>query len=542
MTTPEPTNAPEIDFDNLPLFSGLVDETTPRVTPGQHMAAITHDLAQRQESETPADISDAPTVQRPRATPSGVPAFSPVSPATVPSNLAGDTVKVSRRATKGGELDWSMVNAFRAEVSNRLSTAIAADDSLDGEARLEVGRSQIVQVTRDHVDTLVRQGLEPWDENHTLRMQKAIYDSLFRLGRLQQHVDDPRVENVMVFGYDKVYVDYGGGQIEQREPIADSDQQLIEDIQFLASRDGERGRPFSASSWKLSLSLPSGERLQATHPPIAPRPTVIIRRHPLVTITLEDLVDRGTLTPAMNEFLSAAVRARKSIVVAGQQGAGKTTLLRALAHRIEPLEHIVTIETERELHLDRSGLHPLVTPLESRPGQGEPTADGSRPGEVTLEEMLVETLRMNTQRIIVGEVRGPEITAMLQAMQSGAGSMSTLHANSPADAVERMAVLLSQKLGAASDFGYAQIGQHIDFVVQLSNHLDGSRTLKRFISEISELVPGETKRPVVQKIFAAPKGSDVSQAVGRPQDDTLADLEHAGFDDKWLLPEGSLIP
>jgi len=529
MTQPEsePVTVPELDFASLPLFSNSDGERIPTLTPEQHQAVM---------EPLTEDTMPRPPVA---SNPGEVPGFLSAHPAPV-SDPAPRASEGRRRAGGSGELDWALVSAFRADVSNRLSTAIAADDTLDGEARLEVGRSQIVQVTRDHVDALVRQGQDPWDEDQILRMQKAIYDALFRLGRLQQHVDDPRVENVMVFGFDKVYVDYGGGQIEQRPPIADSDQQLIEDIQFLASRDGERGRPFSASSWKLSLSLPSGERLQATHPPISPRPTVIIRRHPLVTITLEDLVARGTMTQAMNEFLSAAVRARKSIVVSGQQGAGKTTLLRALAHRIEPLEHIVTIETERELHLDRSGLHPLVTPLEARPGQGEPNPDGSRPGEVTLEEMLVETLRMNTQRIIVGEVRGPEITAMLQAMQSGAGSMSTLHANSPADAVERMAVLLSQKLGAASDFGYAQIGQHIDFVVQLSNHLDGNRTLKRFVSEIAELVPGETKRPLAQQIFKAPIGSDVSRAVGRPQEETLADLQGAGFDVNWLLPDGSV--
>ena len=529
MTQPEsePVTVPELDFASLPLFSNSDGERIPTLTPEQHRAVM---------EPLTEDTMPRPPVA---SNPGEVPGFLSAHPASV-SESAPRAPEGRRRAGGTGELDWALVSAFRADVSNRLSTAIAADDTLDGEARLEVGRSQIVQVTRDHVDALVRQGQDPWDEDQILRMQKAIYDALFRLGRLQQHVDDPRVENVMVFGFDKVYVDYGGGQIEQRPPIADSDQQLFEDIQFLASRDGERGRPFSASSWKLSLSLPSGERLQATHPPISPRPTVIIRRHPLVTITLEDLVERGTMTQAMNEFLSAAVRARKSIVVSGQQGAGKTTLLRALAHRIEPLEHIVTIETERELHLDRSGLHPLVTPLEARPGQGEPNPDGSRPGEVTLEEMLVETLRMNTQRIIVGEVRGPEITAMLQAMQSGAGSMSTLHANSPSDAVERMAVLLSQKLGAASDFGYAQIGQHIDFVVQLSNHLDGNRTLKRFVSEIAELVPGETKRPLAQQIFKAPTGSDVARAVGRPQEETLADLQGAGFDVNWLLPDGSV--
>lgn len=526
MTEPTDRDDTIIDFENLPLFAQSTDAS--RAAPAQHLVDAVR--SGRRAAEAEPEVGPMPAAS---ASPTAVPYLE----TRAPDPVSEETTR-RRSRTRPGELDWALVSTFRADVSNRLSAAIAADDTLTGDARLALGRSQIVQVIRDHVDGLVRQGRDPWDEELISRMNQAVFDALFRLGRLQQHVDDPRVENVMVFGHDQVYVDFGGGDIEQRPPIADSDQQLIEDIQFLASRDGERGRPFSASAWKLSLSLPSGERLQATHPPIAPRPTVIIRRHPLVTITLEDLVERGTITQPMNELLSAAVRARKSIVVAGQQGAGKTTLLRALAHRIHPLEHIVTIETERELHLDRSGLHPLTTALEARPGQGEPAPDGSRPGEVTLEEMLVETLRMNTQRIIVGEVRGPEITAMLQAMQSGAGSMSTLHANSPADAVERMAVLLGQKLGAASEFGYAQLGQHIDFVVQLSNHLDGTRTLQRFVTEISELVPGETSRPVVQQIFKAPVGSARAEVVGRPASDTLDDLVAAGFDERWLLPDG----
>lgn len=514
-TGPGPDEIP-LNLNDLPLFS--TPEPPRPAQPAQHLAA--------------AIASDSRQAMPPTHT-----ATSSADPAAIPTigNHTADPAAATYR--RSGEIDWGIASALRSAVSDRLSTAIAADSTLDGEARLELGRAQIIQVLRDHVDNLVRSGQAPWDEAQTEQMQKAVFDSLFRLGRLQQHVDDPRVENVMVFGHDQVFVDFGGGQIEQRGPIADSDQQLIEDIQFLASRDGERGRPFSASAWKLSLSLPTGERLQATHPPIVPRPTVIIRRHPMITITLKELVERGTLTPAQVAFLSSAVAARKSIVVSGMQGAGKTTLLRALAHEIPPLEHIVTIETERELHLDRSGLHPMVTPLEARPGQGEPAPDGSRPGEVTLEELLVETLRMNTQRIIVGEVRGPEMTAMIRAMQAGAGTMSTLHAVSPADAIGRMAELLTEKLGSAAALGYGQIGQHIDFIVQLSNHLGGSRTLQRFVSEISEITPGEGAKPIAMPIFKATPGEAVAHPAGRPLPETLVDLVNAGFDQRWLFPD-----
>ncbi len=523
MNDEQQPGSPSLDFDSLPLF------TQPSETPAQtseHRAAPAQHLAAR--------ISGQPVVA-PAAVGVDLASF-PVTPQSQPEPTAqADTTSLTRREARSRlELDWGLVNAFRTDVSNRLSQAIANDEALDGEARLEVGRALIVQVLREHRDSRVRQGLPAWDEALADRMQKAIFDSLFRLGRLQELVDDPKVENVMIFGHDKVWVDYGGGQMEQRAAVADSDQQLIEDVQFLASRDGERGRPWSAAEWQLSLSLPGGERLQASHPPITPRPTIVIRRHPPITWTLDDLIERGTLTEAAAELLRAAVRARKSIIVVGQQGAGKTTFTRALCHVIPPLEHIVTIESERELFLHESDLHPLCTSFEARPGQGEPNPDGSRPGEVNVEQLIPASLRHNTQRIIVGEVRGPEMIAMLQAMQSGAGSISTIHANSPADAVERMAVLLSQR-GAPSEFGYKLIAQHIDFVVQLSNHLQGDRTEKRFVTEISELLPGEGARPVAQAIFKAQRGDDRAEVVGLPDPETLQELELVGFDtDRWL--------
>ncbi|WP_448812104.1 ATPase, T2SS/T4P/T4SS family [Agromyces bauzanensis] len=537
---------PERDILSLPLLQGLPrneDQWAPpnqtsepvstpqpapaEVTAAQHLAAA---MGAPTAAPTP-DVAGVPfTIE---TTPAAyLPQVSQPTPYGTP---AQPTISAPAQGT-AGELDWGLVTAFRSEVSNRMVAELNAGQ-FDGAEQAELGRRLIVDVLTEHNEARMRaEGAYRWEEAMFDRMTRAVYDALFRLGRLQPLVDDARVENIMIFGNDKVYVDYGGGQYEPRPPVADSDQELIEMLQFFASREGDRGRPFSAVHWKLPLTLPGGERLQAIHPPITPRPHVVIRRHPLISTTLDDLVEKGTLSIGMVEFLSAAVRARKSIVVAGQQGAGKTTLVRALAHAIDPWEHIVTIEGERELHLDKSGLHHMVTPFEARPGQGEMNADGSRAGEVTLEELIVESLRHNTHRVIVGEVRGPEVTAMIQAMQAGAGSMSTIHANTPSETIERIAVLLSKGISASNDFGYKLIGQHIDFIVQLSNFVGGDRTETRFISEISELVPGEGARPIAQAIYKAPRGATRAELVARPQEETINDLEHVGYDPDWLIP------
>lgn len=537
MTTPEPT---ERDILALPLFQSAArpaphwapQQPEPQATAAQHLAAAM--------GAAPA----APAAPQPEAGEvAGVPFTVEATPAmfhTPAAPIASTPAPIPQQAQASAEqaevIDWELVKGFRVEVSNRLSQQI--NEHFDGVERAELGRRLIGEVLTEHNDEHMRQnGVKRWGPEAFDRMQKAVYDALFRLGRLQPLVDDPLVENIMIFGADEVYVEFNGGRKERRPAVADSDAELIEQLQFLATREGERGRPFSAVHWKLPLTLPGGERLQAIHPPVTERPTVVIRRHPMIATRIDDLVERGTLSVEMAEFLSAAVRARKTIEVAGQQGAGKTTLVRALAHEIDAMEHIVTIESERELHLKKSGLHKMVTSFEARPGQGELNPDGSRTGEITLEELIVESLRHNTHRVIVGEVRGAgEVIAMIQAMQAGAGSMSTIHANTPSETIERLALLLSQRSAGSSDFGYKLIGQHIDFIVQLSNYVGGDRTETRFISEIAEIIPGEGARPIAQPIFKAPRGTTRAELVGRPHDETLQDLIHVGYDPDWLIP------
>ncbi|MEA5055920.1 MAG: ATPase, T2SS/T4P/T4SS family, partial [Propionicimonas sp.] len=197
-------------------------------------------------------------------------------------------------------------------------------------------------------------------------LAQAVFDLMFGLGRLQPLVDRPDVENIIVVGHDRVFLDLVGGEKVPGPPVAASDDELIQLLQDLASR-ADPPRVFSDANPDLHLNL-EGARLAAsafvTH-----RPSVVIRRHRLVRITLDDLVGLDTVSPLLASFLAAAVKARLSIVVSGQQGDGKTTLLRALCAEIGPEEVLGTFETERELGLEQLvDEHPVVFSWEARPG------------------------------------------------------------------------------------------------------------------------------------------------------------------------------
>lgn len=431
--------------------------------------------------------------------------------------------------------DWATVATLRTEVSNMLTASLEANPAQSEDARRELARVHVKEVIDRHVDTIVKNvgDRSAWDEVTRQAMQKAVMDSLFGLGRLQPLVDEEGVENIDITGFDRVFVEYADGRRIRVEPIASSDAELMAELQFLAARGGEDGRPFSATNPILDMDLPGGARLAAVAPPIAPRPKAVIRIHRFVDITLNDLVVKhGTMTRPMAELLSAVVHAGRSIVVSGAPGAGKTTLVRALSNSIDPLEPIVTIEKERELHLDRMGdRHEIVTALQYRPGQGERALDGSQPGEVTLVQLLEEALRLNAQRIIVGEVRGNEIDAMFQAMQAGVGSLSTIHAESASDAIERMAGLTTRGLAVGEVYAYRQIAQHIDFIVQISKVRMADGTIRRRVTEIAEIQPGEEGRPIASILFGIDPASERQVPLGLPTPATLALLRDAGLDE-----------
>ena len=433
----------------------------------------------------------------------------------------------------GRNVDWSLVSALRAQASEQLSQAVAADRSrLDKIAQEELGRTIVLDLIESTVSDRVNAGSTTLPVSEQDALARAVFDSLFRLGRLQPLVDDDRVENIIITGYDNVLLDLIDGSLVDGPPVADSDEELIDFLVFLASRSEVNARGFSEEQPRLQLRLDGGSRLAAAAWE-TPRPSVVIRRHRLMEVTLKDLVARQMLTPVAASFLRAAVRARRSIVVSGSQGAGKTTLVRALCAEIDPLEAIGTFETEYELHLhELRDRHRIVHPWEARPGSGERGPDGRSAGEFTLDEALVDSFRFNLSRQIVGEVRGKEIWAMIKAMESGTGSISTTHAS---DAVAAIRKLVTCAMEAGPHVTQALATSKLASTIDVIVHLDlrtvtesGRSTRRRRVAEIIALAPGERETGYATTHVFAP---DVDgTAVPSVLPDEYRSLATYGFD------------
>lgn len=481
----------------------------------------------------------------------GMPDRHAPSPTELPSttSLAMGDAAASADARRG--VDWAQVRAFRQQAAELLTARLRDRPGLEETARREIGRALIVTMLRDHAEALLTRGAPAPSPAQEHALAGAIFDALFGLGRLQPLVDDPDVENIEITGCDQVHLVYADGRVQPGPAVADSDEELIETLAFLAARagggSGSGERAFTPASPILDLTLHGGARL-AARAWITPRPTVVIRRHRLSDVDLDGLRRFGMIDEVLTQFLGAAVRAGKTIVVSGAQGAGKTTLVRALCAEMDPWERIGTIETEYELHLHQlPARHRRVVAHEARPGTGERTADGRAAGEITLDDLLYSSLRLNLSRIIVGEVRGREVIPMFKAMQAGAGSLSTTHAHDARAAIERL-VTCALEAGphVTQEYAYLQIASHIDLIVHIGTRTDaigehiGDRTggagrMHRYVSEVIEVARGESGRPAVTDVFASgPEG----RAVPRTRPSFLPDLQRAGFDPAWLDQTG----
>ncbi|MFD4323630.1 CpaF family protein [Nocardioides sp. NPDC058538] len=430
-------------------------------------------------------------------------------------------------------VDWSIVASLRSQASDQLSRAVAAQATqLDRPAQEELGRAVILDLIEATMAEAVKQGDPSWSHPRQRATARAVFDSLFRLGRLQPLLEDDRVENIIICGHDNVTLDLIDGAQVDGSPVADSDQDLIDFLVFLGSRSEVNARGFSEAQPRLHLRLDDGSRLAAAAW-VTPCPSVVIRRHRLMEVTLDDLVRRQMLTPVAASFLRAAVKARKSVVVSGAQGAGKTTLVRALCGEIDPSEAIGTFETEYELHLHQlPERHRIVHAWEARPGSGERGPDGRQAGEFTLDEALIDSFRFNLSRQIVGEVRGKEIWAMIKAMESGTGSISTTHASDAIAAVRKL-VTCAMEAGqhVTHDLATSKLAATVDLIVHLdlesTDGPDGSHRTRR-VAEIIALAPGERETG-----FAAThvfRGDDNGTAMPHVLPDEYRRLTRHGFD------------
>jgi len=330
-----------------------------------------------------------------------------------------------------------LATELRALVAEDLASEGGA--GLAGDDRREFARQCIFE----HLDAMVGsdEGARsltgsPADEQ---ALAQSVLDALFGMGGLQSLIDDEDIENIDINGCDRVWATFADGSKRLMPPVADTDDQLVDLIRSAAGRFGLSERRFDLARPELDLRLPDGSRLSALMA-VTARPAVSIRRHRYADLTLDELVDLGTLDQDLASLLGAAVRSRKNIVVSGAMNSGKTTLLRALAAEIPRRERIVTIEQAFELGLDAAfHRHPDLVALEARPDNVEGA------GLISVADLVRRALRMNADRVIVGEVLGAEVLPMLNAMSQGrSGSMCTIHADSSAGVFRRIAAYAVQ--------------------------------------------------------------------------------------------------
>ncbi len=425
-------------------------------------------------------------------------------------------------------MDQQLVRTLREQVAEILARQRREDATnglppMSSEDERQFARAVVSRVLDGYAREEVTAGRRPPTHEEETGLAEGIHAALFGVGRLQPLLDDPMVENIDINGYDNVFIGYADGREERGMPVADSDDELVELVQVLGAYSGLTSRPFDTANPQLDIRLPDGSRLSAVMGGCQ-RPALSIRRARIARASLDMMVEYGSMSPELAAFLSAAVRARKNIMIAGATNAGKTTLLRALSNEIDPVERLVTVERALELGLGEfEDLHPNVVAFEER----LPNSEGS--GAIAMSELVRRSLRMNPSRVIVGEVLGDEIVTMLNAMSQGNdGSLSTIHANSSLEVFNRICTYAIQSVERLpADATMMLIAGAIDFVVfvERRNDFADGGTLRRMVTSVRE-VNGVDGRVLSSEVFKlGPDGYAVASAAVS----CLPELEAVGY-------------
>jgi pilus assembly protein CpaF len=361
------------------------------------------------------------------------------------------------------------------------------------------------------------------------RVITEVINDVFGMAGLQPLLDDPNVETINVNRFDRVFVQYRNGRRAQVDPVAGSNDELTDLVRMLAARAGAEERRFDRGAPAVNLQLPGGERLFAVMALTSGGLSALsIRRHGYRTVTLGQLRAMGTLDSSLEQFLRSLVRSRKNILITGGTGSGKTTLLRALASEMDPMERIVTIEDAFELGLDLDpGLHADVTALQAR----EPNIEGE--GGISQAELVRWALRMSPDRVIVGEIRGPEVIPMCNAMSQGNdGSMATLHASSSRIAFTRLASYAAQGVERLPlEATNLLVASAVHFVVHLaSTSGKAAQGRARVVSSIREVVGADGAHVISNEVYRPGPDRRALLVPGALRTDTLDDLVEAGLD------------
>ncbi len=327
---------------------------------------------------------------------------------------------------------------------------------------------------------------DPLSQAEQETLVREIKNEVLGLGPLEPLLADPSINDILVNGHNKVYVERKG-RLERVSVRFRDDQHLLKIIDKIATAVGRR---IDESSPMVDARLADGSRVNAVIPPLAlDGPSLSIRKFAVDPLKVDDLVHLGAITPGVAKLLEAIVKSRLNVIISGGTGTGKTTFLNVMSSFIPTYERIVTIEDSAELQLQQDH----VVRLETRP----PNIEGH--GEVTLRDLVRNALRMRPDRIVVGEVRGGEALDMMQAMNTGHdGSLTTVHANSPRDALSRLETMMSMAgLDIPDKAIRQQVASAVNIVIQLARLSDGSR---RMVS-LTEITGQEVDTISMQEIF-----------------------------------------
>jgi pilus assembly protein CpaF len=409
------------------------------------------------------------------------------------ASLLAERLQVDRRPRRGrvGDPHAELKTKIHRTCIARLGPAFL---TLEGSHELDVRVRDIVreQLNAEEV---------PLSPSERVQIERQIADDILGYGPLEPFLQDPTVTEVMVNGYDQLY-------IERRGTIEETDASFLDDAHLLRIIDrivSQVGRRIDESSPMVDARLPDGSRVNAIIPPLSLRgPSLTVRKFAQEALSLRDLTGLGTITEHAGDFLADCVRGKLNILISGGTGTGKTTLLNAVSGFIPAGERIVTVEDAAELRLQQRH----VVSLESRP----PNVEGE--GEVRIRDLVRNALRMRPDRIIVGEVRGGEALDMLQAMNTGHdGSLTTIHANSARDALHRVEMLV---LMAGVELPVKAIREQIaggfDLLVHIARLVDGSRR----VTQITEIAGMEGDVVTLQDLFVARAPETRPAAYGAP--------------------------
>ena len=412
-------------------------------------------------------------------------------------------------------MDHSVVKRLRGEVGDQLAEQRRLDSAtgiapMSGEDERQFARAIISQVLEEYARGEITAGRPPLNAQDEEELAAGHPRRAVRRGRLQPLLEDQQIENIDINGCDRVFIGYADGREVMAQPVAESDEELVELIQVLAAYSGLSSRPFDTANPQLDLRLPDGSRLSAVMD-VTLRPAISIRRARMGKVFLADLVGNGTISPDVG-------------LVPGRRGRGQEEHhdrrghqrgqdhAAARAGQPDPgQERLITVERALELGLDHfPELHPNVVAFEER----LPNMEGH--GAITLAELVRRSLRMNPSRVIVGEVLGDEIVTMLNAMTQGNdGSLSTIHANSSLEVFNRIstyAIQATERLPVEAT--HMLISGAIDFVVFIEkrNEYTSGGRLRRFVNSVRE-VTGVDGRVLSSEVFApGPDGTAVPHA------------------------------